>query len=217
MKAIRCIEDGVILLVDDNSIKEGYLHDTYGRYGQSVSSYEAGNLCFEQNDFLEAAKAEAVEKLGSINWHNYNIEVIGDTEIDVIAEDDDESEFAAKITKVMNTWAEDNYNATSATYINYWDGNNWQSIVITSGEGDNEFYEILEDEEAEKFIDMYKSVEWSAWSYGKRSASVDGYIITQSQFASDFETASIEKDATSIIEATSKKQIKRAQMHLFEH
>lgn len=197
MKAIRKIEEDIILLVSDNSIEDGLLHDTYARYGQQVDSYEAGDWCFSQPDFLKAAKAEAVEKLGEIDWNNFNIDVIGDKEVDVYSEDDenkDDVDLAKRIKSFMNSWAEDNYTAMEATYLTYWDGHNHQSIVFSSSADKSEYYEILDDEESEEYIDMYNRADWSEWAYGHRFAHIDGYVIRQSQFESNFEIASIEKE-----------------------
>jgi len=193
MKTIKNLLDDVVLLINDDDIINGYLHDTYSEYGQQLSSYDAGDWCFEDAEFMREAQAEAEKKLGNIDWDLFEIETIGDTEIE-ISSDEEDSDMAEKIQAIMNSWAEKNYAATEATYINYWDGHNYKSIVLSFGDCVSEEWELLSDEEAKEYVDLFDEAEFGDWERGIKTAIVGGYKIEKSQWEGHFEIASIESE-----------------------
>ena len=193
MKAIQNLFNDAILLVNDSDIVNGYLHDTYSEYGQQYSSYDAGDWCFEDGEFLRQAQAEAEKILGKIDWDYFGIGTIGDTEIE-ISSDEEDSDVTKKIQKIMNDWAEKNYSATEATYINYWNGNNYKSIVLFFGDYVSEEWVLLSDEEAKEYIDLFNEAEFGDLEHGIKTALVGGYKIEKSQWEGHFEIASIESE-----------------------
>lgn len=193
MKAIQNLLDDVVLLINDDDIINGYLHDTYSEYGQPFSAYDSGDWCFQQEDFLREAQKESEKKLGKIDWDCFEIETIGDTEIE-ISSDEEDNDMAEKIQTIMNDWAEKNYAATEATYINYWDGHNYKSIVLSFGDCVSEEYSQLDDEEAKEYIDLFNEAEFDDWNRGIKTAIVGGYKIEKSQWEGHFEIASIESE-----------------------
>jgi hypothetical protein len=202
MRAIKNVSEdpfknGLVLIVSDNDITTGYLHDIYGGYGQKFSSYDAGDWCFENGDFLNEAKEYASEKLGKIDWNDYNIEVESGTEvfIEYIVENDEKNDHSKEIQKIMNDWATENYSATEATYITYWDGHNFKSIILEAENyPDWHEWELLEGEEEKKYIDLYNRANLSGeYVHGIITDTVDGYDVKRSCWEGDFEIASIKE------------------------
>lgn len=198
MKAIRNKNsfEHEVLLVSDDMIEKGLMNDTYNNYGQPISSYEAGDWCFYNPDFMDRAKEAAEVVIPNINWDNYNIYAIGifEVEIDSVYSIDPNSKETSEIQSVMNKWATDNYQATEATYINYWDGHNFKSIVLECEQfSDCLEWELLDDTQASFYIDLFNRANFGSWDCGQRRDIVDGYEITQSQWESNFEIARIEQ------------------------
>lgn len=193
MKAIQNLFNDAILLMNDSDIVNGYLHDTYSEYGQQLSSYDAGDWCFEDSEFMRDAQKEVEKELGKIDWDLFKIEMIGDTEVEVSASNEEDIDIAEKIQAIMNDWAENNYAATEATYINYLSGHNNKSIVLSFGDCESEEYSLLDEEETKKYIALYNEAEFGDWERGIKTAIVDGYKIEKSQWEGHFEIASIEE------------------------
>jgi hypothetical protein len=191
MKALRNLVDDSVLIINDSDITEGYMHDTYGNYGAPCSSYDAGDWCFEQSDFQSEAKKYAESKIGEIDWYKFDVDVIGDKKVDIIPESDKSAELSKKIEDLMNEWAEENYRPAEATYITYWDGHNFQSIVLESEGYSSETWELLEGEEEKKYLDIYNRANFGAWDQGTREDTVDGYTVLQSCWEGSFEIATI--------------------------
>ena len=202
MRAIKNVtedpfKNGLVLIVSDNDIIDGYLHDTYSEYGQKCSSYDAEDWCFENDDFMREAKKVASEKLGAIEWDDYNVEVESGTEVFVesIVENDEKNDHSKEIQKIMNDWATENYSATEATYITYWDGHNFKSIILEAENyPDWHEWELLEGEEEKKYIDLYNRANLSGeYVHGIITDTVDGYDVKRSCWEGDFEIASIKE------------------------
>lgn len=192
MKAIKDLEEGTIFIVGDNDIEKGLARDTYSSYGQPVDSYEAGDWCFPQPDFRVKAKKEAENQLGKIDWDKFVVFDIDDTHVEVDAYETDDEKLAKKIQGIMNDWAKENFKEEEATYLNYWDGHNYQSIVFEQGADINDSWEILDDDEAQEYIDIYNKASFGDWKEGIRTDVVDGYLVSQSRWEGDWWIASIE-------------------------
>jgi hypothetical protein len=191
MRAIKNLNDFSVILVNEKDIESGCLHDMYDSFGNPISSYDAGDWCFDQPDFMNEAKQEAEKQLGEIEWDDFDLEVIGDKEVEITSNDDEDKK-AEEIQQIMNAWAEKNYYAVTGTYINYWDGHNWRSIVLSTEFGDGDgTWKLLEDEEEEKYIDLYNRAEFGQWSNGYSTAVVDEYKVVKSCWEGSFEIATI--------------------------
>lgn len=197
-KAIRNTDSGDVLLVNKSQIIDGYLHDTYCNYGQKLTSYEAGDWGFEQEEFLNDAKEEAENKLGkeNINWDNFEINPNDDGNeviIELYNDDSKDYDMAKKTQKIMNDWAKENYIASEATYLTYWDGHNHRSILFScDGGNDNMYeYELLDEEDDQKYNDLYERVSLEDKGNGIWGGYIDGYSVTQSCYEDCFEVADI--------------------------
>jgi hypothetical protein len=190
MRAIKNLNDFSVILVNDNDIQQGCIHDCYGPYGQKIDSYDAGDWCFDQPDFRDEAKREAEKQLGEIEWDDFDLEVIGDKEVEVNA-DDENAEKALQIQIIMSKWAEENYHAMEGVYLNYWDGHNMKSIILSDEFNESQAYELLDDDEAQEYIDIYDKADFGQWSDGYSTAVVDEYKVVKSCWEGSFEIATI--------------------------
>ena len=71
---------------------------------------------------------------------------------------------------------------------NYWNGNNWKTLVIDCGnfQGYPDL-EIMESEETEKILNEFETKEFVSESFGAKRYESENYIFIQSQFASAWE------------------------------
>lgn len=83
-----------------------------------------------------------------------------------------------------------------ATFIEYWDGHNWQSYILET-DYDNDvaldgFLLPEDDETAKKILDEFEKAEFGDWQYGFCTAETENYVFTKSQFQGNFALATIE-------------------------
>src|SRR5690606_8555783 len=84
----------------------------------------------------------------------------------------------------IDEWIKENQTLTKCKGFTYWNGHNWQSVIVESELSDTE-YEIIDDEnlisELTKALEEKKFVQES---FGKKLYEGNGYNIEVSQFAS---------------------------------
>lgn len=192
MLALRNKENNRVSLVHEFNFEECEYRYCYNEYGQTIGSYLAGDYNFANDYFEKQAKKAAEEYFGKIDWDEIEFESNDDDSEVTLEGDDDRLE---EIQKFINEWAADNINIVKVKACNYWDGHNYKSIIIDGefGEEENSLYKVLDDEETQKYIDLYKRAEFGSWSFGKRTANIDGYTVIQTQYTSDISIATIEE------------------------
>ena len=198
MKAIKNIEDARILLIDDSIIHYGRIRDCYNNYGIHFDGYEASDYAFDNDasGCLEAAQKAYDEKFGSVNWTSLDIQFDGPEKVTI---DNEESEPQTAIENFLGEWAKENVNYSEGRYITYWNGSNHVSILLEyeyDGIDSNKIWEELDDDETQKYIDIYNRAEElpDVWERGYKVCKVDDYKVTFSQWEKDFQIAEIEEE-----------------------
>lgn len=174
-----------IFLVKSESVKKGYLHDTYDGYGQVLDSNMAEDWCLDNTD------CDYGKELSSIVKEKFNLPEDFYVEYDGSFEryyDDFEisDSLANEIESFIENYNEENESFTEAEYINYWDGNNRRSIIIDAPAG-GEVKEI-ENEDAMEIIANYIIARGEGFKedgIGYRSAESSNYRFTVSAWGND--------------------------------
>ncbi len=84
------------------------------------------------------------------------------------------------------------------TYIDYWNGHNWQSFYLELDDIDQSFLngKLLEENDpiAIQIIEEYESVKWySGYENGYRTKKSENFVFTQSIWEGSFEIAIAEE------------------------
>ena len=83
---------------------------------------------------------------------------------------------------------------TMCTGFNYWDGNNWKSIITSDDNGSYYVWEVLEDKDLTKtLLTAYEEKEFVKNSFGKDEFETSEFKIVISQFSSSWEIFTIEE------------------------
>lgn len=195
MKAIRNTEDARILLIDNSIIHDGRIRDCYNNYGVQFDGYEASDYAFDNYaaGCIEAAQKAYEEKHGSVDWSVLDIQADGPEKV-IIENEDCERQTA--IENFFAEWAKENVNYSEGRYITYWNGSNHISILLEyDGIDNNRLWEELDDEETQKYVDIYNRAEElpDVWERGYKVCQIDAYKVTFSQWEKDFQIAEIKE------------------------
>lgn len=174
------------------------LHNCYGSYGEQYSSEDAGDYSLMNE--LSTAHKECLKTLKrhfNLPQGDYVIKHYGGDEFHLELGDEWEDweylyipeEVMKEISEFLSLWEEANSLYTQVLAYNYWNGNNWQSIIIEADDGsdwaithgtieDNEIAEVISNENEWETIDN---------SRGRRIYKYGDYLIVWSQALTFFD------------------------------
>lgn len=166
-------EDCNLFICRRNEFKYEELHDCYDRYGQEIGAEGAEDYSVE-NYYCSDLRAKFLEDFrNEINCED--IENVDDL-LDCERED---------VLKWVENWREENESATMAKVLNYFNGHNWQSIIINCDIDEACNYEEVAEEVAEEVLTAYENAEFGDYEFGKRSCECGGFEFIQTQYSSD--------------------------------
>lgn len=182
--------DGTYEAISENRIETLNVSDTYDQYGQKISASDAG-------DHLELLTETAVE-LANDTWNEVDAEdedyVVKFTIGDIVSAYEN-SDVYREITN--NCEEEVDYNVFKSTCqgFNYWDGNNWRTIVTSSEDDGGVTHEIEDDEEIIARLEAaIENMEFEKEGFGTRTYRYADAIVVESQFSDAWEEYSITLD-----------------------
>lgn len=94
-------------------------------------------------------------------------------------------------------WVEgEEYVHTQADVINYHDGHNWQTILLSHEHLDSNNCDAIlldeDDEVAIKILEQFENAERPKWHSGTRDFETENFNFQQSQFVDDYSIATVE-------------------------
>ena len=168
------------------------LSDTYSQFGQSVGADDCG-------DSLELLTQKAVDLANEI----YHIEHSEWDDLDVLTHFKLNDfiyayeEYKCFVGIIASDLVEDeDYNLYQIECVgfNYWDGNNWKSIIVSDENGSFYEWEVLEDKEMTKtLLTAFEEKEFVKSYFGKDDFETDEFKIVVSNFASSWDIFTIEE------------------------
>lgn len=175
-------EDGKMFIADRDDFDWQNLSECYDQFGQQIGEENAGDYCLESS-YCECLRNEFLN-----DFKKAGFELEEDNCIDDILESEDE-----KIKKFIEAWKEENEMHTRVFAWNYFDGNNWKSIIINDDTSDLEAnYEEVESKEAGEILKAFESVQFGQHERGLCTIESGEYIFTHSLFAGDPFLANVE-------------------------
>lgn len=167
LRVVKAYEQEYLYVIvgEDEITFNGNLYDC--KYnGLSLSHAEIGDYSFGQYDFDKDLK-QAIKEAFNLDMSLDGL-VIDECSIDIHTYDADEEEELSRliaekgkeITAFANDWAAKHQDLVKGDYIEYWDGSNTDTIVLSSDIEDystRRDYELLDedDEEARKVLEEY--------------------------------------------------------------
>lgn len=200
-------EEREIVILNEDNFEKVDLCDCYDRYGQKHGCCNAGCYTLENSegcakdyllsDIEEKFKVD-VEIDNSENDEIYEVCEIDGEDVYEWQEDmkdlnGEENKLALvkKINEFIREWISENTSHTEVTAWNFWNGNNFQSLILNN-EFDESDLEEVDDKLDEQILKEFEDCEWSDWSHGYRRAETENFYFGQSQFASDYTIARVE-------------------------
>ncbi len=193
------------LSIPTSMIKDMYIHDTYGEYGQIIGYSDSGDYsvfnhscdlyqeCINavNEKFLSDFETEDIEINDdfSIYWSGY------DKEGNYVELSDDLKE---KIQKFIEEYEEANCHYDECQGFNFWNGHNWDSVIVQREFDDFKSHELIDDKflikELNEAIDKSKFYKdgtgYREYRYGKWSLVISQW---QGHFE-DFEISEITEE-----------------------
>lgn len=180
-------EERIYIVRNEDIEKNAYLNDAYNQYGQKWDAEEACDYSLHNTEsdyaFSEMI-AEGVKRFG---------EAFCDVELDcstLTVENYDELEGIGASEEDLNAWIsgweEENAIYTTADYITWWDGHNYQTHVIDAEEYGATLKKV-DDKLAEDIISAYKEVDgWEDYGAGSK-CRVGEYLFKTTRFPHFYE------------------------------
>ena len=189
------------LAIDSEKIETLNVFETYDQYGQEVGHGNAGDYHID-NQYSDAKQdciAAIQEKFGvevNIDTHNVCVETIDNTEVDEWISDEIDpavaGEFINEINTFISEWVEENSTYTTLKGFNYWDGNNWKTVVVEMEHGDCKSHQLVDDEDL--IEELNKSIEEKEFlkkGHGMTCYRSGKWAIGVSQYQGDWESYQI--------------------------
>lgn len=182
--------DGEYLAISEGRIETLNVSDTYDQFGQKVSSADAG-------DHLQLL-SETAAKCANDTWNEPDAEgseyVVKFKIGDVVSAYEHGMEYEEVITQ-CEEGADYNVVKSTCQGFNYWNGNNWRTIVTSSEDGGGVTHDIEDDEEIIARLEAaIENKEFEKEGFGTRTYRYADAIIVESQFSSAWEKYSITLD-----------------------
>lgn len=195
------------LVAAKSEVIDGYLHDTYNDYGVALDEYESSDYCLantesnmdseiscaimQSEDFRPYLNKVMVKENDELfnpqndedfqQWFDSAVKVNSDGTVEVNGE---ENEVLSAYAEKYN---EDHAVYTGATYINYWDGHNHQTLVISADSLDYDAFDIV-TEENEEYADLMNILEKFDTYIANgvcKTETIGDYEISNSLYESD--------------------------------
>ena len=177
------------------------LSECYDRFGQGIGAYNAGDYSIHNSasdakkDCIDAIK----EKFEFVNKHDpIDIYIDGGggaigTETDYLGQYE-----KIEICEFIEKWENDNATSEQVKALTYWDGNNFQSVIISAENQDESCsHEQIEDkEEIEKLNDLIFNAKELKTSNGCTFYQSDNFLVISTQFSTFFQYKVVEIDST---------------------
>ncbi|SHJ06330.1 hypothetical protein SAMN05443429_10899 [Cruoricaptor ignavus] len=177
-------EENVFRAIDADRIETLRVSETYDQYGQRVSPEDAG-ACL----YLLTEKACEVAKSFHLEQYEEREYRMGEA---ILAYEDKAFDEVVDETEEGEDYERDEETCEG---FNYWDGSNWQTVVIKYNQSDYwTGWEIVDDEELEKKLNQaIEDMEFESEGGGFRRYTADGYEIEESFYSSSWESYSLRK------------------------
>lgn len=172
--------DDYIFAISPERIETLDLHSTYSQHGQIVGHTDAGDYHIE-NGYCEAKSAlqsALKEQFGK------DIEVDDDGQIasiDGVEVDSQDSE----IMSFIKNWRKENETRETIKGFTFWNGHNWQTIVVDAGHYESEY--IVVDDGSGELIKAIMDKQFITEGFGEKTYSGNGYVVIESYFESAWE------------------------------
>ena len=156
-KVVLKVSETTYFVVDENDITEGFLHDTYTDYGRKLYTEEASDYTVGINEFDEVLVEYLTNKYDILNQGSFYVNEMGlfdyDMEID--------KSLLAEINRDIIDYIKRESVYTRATYINYFNGHNYQSLIIKSDyTAFDEELPIVEGELKDAILNGYEEADY---------------------------------------------------------
>lgn len=200
-------QDVDFIVATKNEVVNGFLHDTYNNYGVALDEYEASDFCLantecnmdsdiklaimqsedfrpflnkvmiaEKGELFDPASDEDFEK-----WFDSAIKVNSDGTVEVNSVKNVVlSAYAEKYNEVHAVY-------TEAKYVNYWDGSNHQTLLISADSLDFDAFDILaeDDEEFAPLMQALAKFDTRVNSGTGKTETIGDYEFSVSLYESD--------------------------------
>lgn len=191
------------ICIESDLVRNGFLHDTYNRYGQALDSNEASDYSLGNTDstmasdvqiaisttfkdflrkFAEEDDVDVENDREYLNWIDSAIHVDSDGTVELNGEENED------MTAFARKYDEANRIYTTATYVNYWDGSNWQTLLCSADSLDFEAFEEMDDKDEDylPLIDALKQYDLHIDEGVYKCEIIGRYEISHSLYANDY-------------------------------
>lgn len=178
-------------------IEELVLSDTYDQFGQKIGHDNAGDYSIHNSysdaeyycikELIEKFKLKFVDEDNNEDNNDYLHQQLtiqgGKINLENF-EDEDIINFDEKaINAFIKKWEEKNAEYNTVEGFNYWDGRNWQTVIVEDNVFDRPTHKIIENDSLESEID---SKEWIKDGFGKKLYESENYWIIQNYCQGSF-------------------------------
>lgn len=170
--------------ISSDRIETLRVSSTYTNYGQMVDTSDAGDsVTLDSQKAVDIANKAYYEHTDEDEKNRYELE-------DFVLDYDDPNTFSAVSgSSELVEGVDYTYNAETCKGFNYWDGNNWASVIVEYENGSEEApFEIVSDEDLIK--ELNNAIEEKTYvknEFGEKIYHSGKYKVTYSQFASSWE------------------------------
>jgi len=171
-----------------NYIETTYLCETYDNYGNKVGCYDAGCYSFDNSDsgMHEDCIKEINEKFNlNLDYETWMCDIDDWKEY---LESDVPEDKIGKILEFIEEFEKENAQHIEVKAVTYWNGHNWQSIVLEHDEDGYTDGYILDEEEATDILAAWEKIGCSVGYIPKVSKSVFtihkgvGYLFSDDRY-----------------------------------
>lgn len=174
-------EDGRMFIADRDDFEWQNLSECYDKFGQQIGEENAGDYCLE-NCYCTDLRDKFLNDLKAAGF-----EVDENSDIDDFTDSEDE-----KLKKFIEAWKDENESYTEALVYNFWNGHNWQSIIISCDSDESVNYEEIEGKEAEDILKAFEGVQFGQHERGLCTVESGEFVFTHSLFAGNPFLADVE-------------------------
>lgn len=164
--------------IPEDKIVEMNLSDTYDNYGQIVGHDGAGDYHME-NYQSDAAKdcIKAICEKFQIQFDNIHI-VYNSGEFEIEPGDGEEYGFSeTEVNQFIKSWRGQNESLTTCKGFNFWDGHNWQSVIVESGDFDIDYKVVNDEKITTELNEAIKESKFFGEGFGEKRYRTDDYVV----------------------------------------